>query len=70
MLGERLFRAAGFGAVFLATTILVAIIGSIFVMGAPAFTRYDVTLSVDLKPEIVDPRGTRAPIALRTESVT
>lgn len=66
MFGERVFRAAGFAAVFLASAILIAIIGSIFVMGAPAFTRYDVSLSVDLRPEIVDPRGTRDPITLRT----
>lgn len=66
MLGERVFRGAGFAAVLLASVILVAIIGSIVAMGASAFVRNDVELTVKLDPEVVDPRGTRSMVALRT----
>ena len=64
--GESVFRGAGLAAVLLASAILVAIIGSIIVMGASAFVRNDVELTVTLDPHIVDPRGTRSPVALRT----
>ncbi len=65
-LGERLFKIAGIVSVTIASTILIAIIGAIVILGSSAFTNHNVRLDVFLDAEVIDPDGDKNPVVLRT----
>ena len=66
MLFERGFKLIGQLSIATATLILAAIVGAIVVMGVSAFQQHEVDLEVTLTESVVDPRGDRNPVELRT----
>ena len=62
---ERRFRAYGLGAILLAMSILVVLLGSIILQGTPAFFQTYVKLDVVLDGAVIDPSGARDPAVLQ-----
>ncbi len=62
---ERRFRLFGLAALCSAIFILAVLLGSIIYNSIPAFTQGDITLSVYLDAEKIDPQGTRSEAVLR-----
>jgi len=61
---ERRFRRMGAAAVLAALAALVLLLGSVLWRGLPAFFEHRVRLDVVLDAEVIDPAGTRDPVAL------
>lgn len=65
---EGRFQAFGIGAIVLAITFLVVLLGTILIQASGAFTHYTLTLPVTLEREIADPRGDMSEASLRRGS--
>jgi phosphate transport system permease protein len=61
---ERLFRACGFGAVFVGLVSVAFLFGSVLTEGAAALRQTNVTLEVFYDPALIDPDNTRDPDVL------
>jgi phosphate transport system permease protein len=62
---ELRFRTAGIGAIVIAVSVLVLLLGSIAGRSMPAWTVNEVFLSVSLDEALVDPEGDRSEASLR-----
>lgn len=67
---EARFRAAGLGAIFIAVTILVILVGSIGHQSLPAYTVNELRLNVELSEDLVDPLGDASENSIRAGSFT
>ena len=56
---ERRFKAYGLGAVLLAITMLVVLVGTLAGQGLGAFTQTQIAVEVNLDPALLDPEGNR-----------
>ncbi|MEC9249170.1 MAG: DUF3333 domain-containing protein, partial [Pseudomonadota bacterium] len=67
---EARFRAGGLGAIFIAVTILVILVGSIGHQSLPAYTVNELRLNVELSEDLVDPLGDASEDSIRAGSFT
>ncbi|RAU21548.1 phosphate ABC transporter, permease protein PstA [Paramagnetospirillum kuznetsovii] len=63
---ERRFRALGLGAILLSVAFLAILLGSIVQKGWTGFIQTQVAVAVTFDPQVIDPDGSRDPLALDT----
>lgn len=63
---EQRFRYYGIAAIGIALTMLAVLIGSIVTKGYTAFYDNEITMTVRLDPQVIDPKGTRDNWTLRS----
>lgn len=63
---ERRFRLTGLLAILTALTLLAILLFSIVSKGYSAFVQTTITLDITFAESVIDPKGTRDPIVLRT----
>ena len=67
---ERRFRALGFGSILLSVGFLAMLLGSIIDKGWTGFLQTQIAVEVTFDPQVIDPEGTRDPVALDTADYT
>lgn len=54
---DKVFRACGLGAILTALAMLALLVGSVLVVGLPAFTQSQVKLTIDFEPAVIPRDG-------------
>ena len=62
---EQRFQFYGLAAISAAVLFLAVLLGSLIIQSLPAFTAYRMTLDVEIRADIADPRGDRSEASLR-----